>query len=214
MAQQAGTKLDVIPGGKNPDPDDNVKGLTEAEQREANLHRHLAAHREIDASIEVQMNILKGLKKQRSKVRAAAKNDQWLLGLIDEQLKEENTSRRDRDAREAQRSFIRMCCGMPTGTGQGDMVEDEKAIAARDEESWARDGYLTGLRGAKCEAPDGMPPEYLKRWTGEWHRGDEKLSWAMAEQGSNPERAPGSTTSGPTAKEIAGGADDDDETFD
>ena len=212
MAAKAGiTKLHPVPKGEpepeKPPVDDNVRAMTEQEEREASFLRHMAALRRQRDIVDEAKGALKAVKKIETRMRNEAKADGWMLKLIDEIMDDESKSRVDLAAENKARNFMREIVGLPIG-GQADLFE-RMPEEARDAETWGADGYRAGARGLPAKPPTEMPARFMQDWMKRWTAGKERLDWAQAEQGINPERTRTDIASGPVELEPVD--DDEDE---
>lgn len=104
-------------------------------------------------------------------------------------LDDSGASRRDLQAEEERRVRLRAWAGLPAGV-QGDLFANTPE-AARDELDAEGAGYAAGLRGDDQTMPDNFAPHYAPAFLRGWNAGQERLAWAMAEAGKNPERKDG-----------------------
>lgn len=170
--------------------------------REAALLRHVDQLRGANNAIEMAQGAVKNAKKAAKIIRNAAKTDGFTLKILDEALKREGQGNaREQQSQEEERTFVFRTLGLPCGpVEQGEL---NLTPHKRNEKYWADDGYRAGLQGKEATPPDGMPAEHMQVWLRQRAAGVERVNWALAEEGHNPERAPGSHGGGPTADEIA-----------
>ena len=127
---------------------------------------------------------------------ALAKADKFTRKDLQAILDDGAASRRDLTAEEERRAQLRLWAGLPAGT-QPDLFGTPSL--AQDELYAEGQGYTAGLRGDGSEMPDNFAPNHAPAWLRGYHAGQEKLAWAFAEAGGNPEKADsGVKLSGPT----------------
>lgn len=125
-----------------------------------------------------------------------AKSDGFTRKELQAILDDGAASRRDLTAEEERRMQLRTWAGLPAGT-QADLFASP--TAAQDELFAEGQGYTAGLRGDTSDMPDTFPPHHAQAWLRGHHAGREKLAWAFAEAGGNPEKKDsGVKVTGPT----------------
>jgi hypothetical protein len=184
------------------------EGHNSREQKEILLLNHVANLRQANASITVAMSAVKVAKKAAKLVRNAAKLDGFTLKILDEALEIESQvgERREQERQAEERVFVFETLGLPLGMRQGEL---DLPAPKRDAKFWGDLGYQRGIAGEPQDAAD-VPPEFLQAYLKRHTAGAEKLAWAQAERGQNPERVGGVGT-GPTARELGGDDDDEDD---
>lgn len=115
-----------------------------------------------------------------------AKVDKFSRKELQAILDDGAASRRDLTAEEERRAQLRTWAGLPAGT-QADLFASP--TAAQDELFAEGQGYTAGLRGDTSEMPSNFPPHHAQAWLRGHHAGREKMAWAFAEAGGNPEKA-------------------------
>ena len=155
------------------------------EQREADFLRNMDACRRFRAATDDAKAGMKAIRKQETVVRNTAKQAGFSLKVIDEILADEAKTRADIVGYEEQRAWARGTVGLANGR-QADLFDTPEA---KTEFEWGENGYNAGLRGEPAKPPAEMPPEYVQLWMGRHVAGKERLAWAMAESGLNPDRS-------------------------
>lgn len=130
------------------------------------------------AALDVEANVLTDLFR-------AAKADGYSRKELQAILDDGKASRRDLTAEEERRAQLRAWAGLPAGT-QADLFGTPSL--AQDELYAEGQGYTAGLRGDDSTLPDHIAPNHAPAFLRGYHAGQEKLVWAQAEAGINPER--------------------------
>lgn len=157
-------------------------GLSQAEWDDL-LITHLAQGRKDNDEFEAAMEIVRGVRKRRTRNRNLVETDGYLLTEFDKILLDEQKPRDKREEEAAIRTSMRRAAGMPVlGAQQTDLFAlAQKAPEAEgppDEARARADGYESGLRGLANEWPDWVAPENRQAWNEEWYRGQERLAKA------------------------------------
>jgi len=182
--------------------DDSGELKNALDEREALLHQSVADLRTANAAIERAQAAVKVAKKAAKIVRNAAKLRGFTLAILDEALKREGQGNaREQQAHEEERAFVFKALGLPVGllhqSGDFDFGDPEK----RDERYWGDEGYRRGVQGLDADLPEGIPPHFHQVFLLRHAAGADRLAWAQAERGLNPEMK--GSGGGPTAAEIA-----------
>lgn len=182
MAARAGAKRkDPPPAPENPGPKHNQTpvGLTQDEMDDLFIV-HLAQARADNDVVENAMNIVRGVKKTRTRNRTLARTDGFPLKQMDEILADELLSRHDVEEREAIRQRMRGIAQQPGGNMiQADLFRDSFAQADKDDAYWAGLGLTAGLRGLEQDPSKyEVPQERWQLWLENWHEGQKKLAKA------------------------------------
>ncbi len=101
-------------------------------------------------------------------------------------LDDSKSSQRDLQREEERRAQLRSWIGLPAGT-QTDLFA-RLPEEVKDEQYYEGQGYAAGLRGDSGVAPEEISPRFIQAWLRGWSGGQEKLAWALAEAGRNPEK--------------------------
>lgn len=195
MARKAGTKpaatvapkserTGPAPETHNSDPLTAKTGLTRAERSKARI-RLLSEMRPIIAKLADIDALRKSTNKLLSEKRDAYKRLGFLLGNLDQSLKDEAMPRREGPLREQDRQELREDIGQATYI-QPDLF-DKMPQETRDEQYWGDLGYSMGIQGKEARAPEDMPERFLQVLLKKWHAAQETIIWSMAEE-TNPER--------------------------
>lgn len=141
---------------------------------------HLAQARADNDVVENAMNIVRGVKKTRTRNRTLARTDGFPLKQMDEILADELLSRHDVEEREAIRQRMRGIAQQPGGNMiQADLFRDSFAQADKDDAYWAGLGLTAGLRGLEQDPSKyEVPQERWQLWLENWHEGQKKLAKA------------------------------------
>lgn len=190
--------------------DTPAKAGHNSDAMEISLLKHMAQFRDDRLIIAEAQEALKAVKKRHKISRNAAKQDGWLLKVLDEALDVEENNDRDAVKEADQRRFVFETLALPLGLHNGELF-GEPANDAQDEAYWGDRGYNDGLKGLAAKAPAGVSPQFIQAYLRRHAAGADRVAWAQAEAGVNTEHL--GTGTGPTAREI-GGDDDDDETGD
>jgi hypothetical protein len=195
MAKKAG---DSANGRTPPDPEktEHPHNVPTREEMAALRLRHIEGIRRArDARIAKQEEA-RALRKVETRLRNAYKADGFTLEILDEALNREDTPGRDLVRYEQERHDLF------EDLGQAVYVQADIFEAMGDEEYWRQAGYQAGIAGKPGTPPEKIAPEFIQPWMSGWNGGQERLGWALAERGINPEKKAGSTGSGPTRDEI------------
>ena len=156
--------------------------------REAALHRFMDAIKTAHAAVEEAQTVVVARKKVETEARNAAIAGGFTLKVLDQALKlEAQGNRREQAAQEEERYFVFKARGLPLGNEvqlELDLGDSEK----KDEEFWGADGYNSGLKGEARTPPPECPPHFHQAWMLRHVAGTERLAWAQAQEGLNPEK--------------------------
>lgn len=190
MAQKAGAKPKDDTPALDPDKGPATEGHNERgglsqAQWDDLLITHLAQGRQDNDAFEAAMEVVRGVRKRRTRNRNLVETDGYLLEEFDKILKDEQKPRAKREEEAAIRTSMRRAAGMPVlGAQQTDMFAASQIVPDADgpaDEARARaDGYEQGLRGGENVWPEWVAPENRQAWNEEWYRGQERLAKAMA----------------------------------
>ena len=203
MAPRAGSKP-----RKPPEQPSGIGHNLSPDERETIFVRHMAGIRADAAQVDKAKEVVKALQKGLTVKRNACKLDGFPLAIVDEILADEAKTRADLAAYEESRRFMRDAVGLASGR-QIDLFAT-LTPDARSEAEWGEMGYAAGIRGEPGTPPKDMPREFDQTWLKRWGAAQEKLAWALADKGINPERSRTNAGTGPTADEIAAKPEDDD----
>lgn len=201
MAPRAGKKKTpplTPPSQTAPPPssDHNQGPLTQSDLDDLFLV-HLAQARQDNDALEKAQEIVRGVRKARTRNRVLCRTDGFPLTELDVILADELLPRHEVEEREDKRLRMRGVASQPGGSlEQQDLFSDSFAKAERDETYWRGHGLTHGLRGLDQD-PDKyeVPPERRQMWLEEWHEGQKRLAkaWetkARIEGGGSPPAAP------------------------
>lgn len=193
MAQKAGSKKtppsppNPMNGSPAPDPaplDHNTPkiepppGLTLSDRDDLQLV-HMANMRKANDELEAAMEIVRGVRKRRTRLRNEVSLDGFPLSLMDEMLEDELLPRHEVEEREMKRSHMRGVASQPGGAVQGD-IEEVIQRKERDATWWGDHGYRVGLRGADFCDPSkfDVPEEHWQVWQEQYGAGQKRLAKA------------------------------------
>lgn len=189
MAAKAGAKPKDEPANDerlkpDPDPGHNERAGLSQQEWDDLLITHLAQGREDNDAFEAAMEIVRGVRKRRTRNRNLVETDGYGLKDFDDILRDEQKPRAKREEEAAIRTSMRRAAGMPVlGAQQTDLFAmsqvTPEAVGPADEARARADGYEQGLRGAENVWPDWVAPENRQAWNEEWYRGQERLAKAM-----------------------------------
>lgn len=181
MAARAGKKTPPAsppPPPANP-PTHNQGPLTQADLDDLFLV-HLAQARQDDDALEKAMEIVRGVRKGRTRNRTLCRTDGFPLTELDRILEDELLPRHEVEEREEKRLRMRGVASQPGGSmDQQDLFGDSFAQKEKDERYWRGHGLTAGLRGLEQDpSKHEVPPEWTQMWLEEWHEGQKRLAKA------------------------------------
>lgn len=184
MAPRAGKKktppsTPPPPTAPPPSSDHNQGPLTQDDLDDLFLV-HLAQARQDNDALEKAQEIVRGVRKARTRNRVLCRTDGFPLTELDVILADELLPRHEVEEREDKRLRMRGVASQPGGSlEQQDLFSDSFAKAERDETYWRGHGLTHGLRGLDQD-PDKyeVPPERRQMWLEEWHEGQKRLAKA------------------------------------
>lgn len=141
---------------------------------------HLAQARQDNDALDKAMELVRGVRKARTRNRVLCRTDGFPLSELDVILDDELLPRHEVEEREEKRLRMRGVASQPGGSlEQQDLFADSFAKAERDENYWRGHGLTHGLRGLDQD-PDKyeVPPERRQMWLEEWHEGQKRLAKA------------------------------------
>lgn len=169
--------------------DNNPPPPLTAEDRADLLATQLQQHRAIDKTMDELAEKMRGVRKQRQRLRNEIKSDGHPLKYVDEQLRDEQKARHEQEDDAKARTFIRRVGHTPI-TGEPDQdqldlfnVKTSKGDTSlvEDDARWAGLGLAVAMRGADPDpAANGVPPERLQAWEQGVTMGFERIGQAMA----------------------------------
>ncbi len=157
------------------------------EQREALYLTHVDQARRDNSAVDAAMEVLRGIRKGRTRNRTICRTDGFPLEKLDRNLKRENMDWDELVAEAKVHALMDRAQGLPT-TGQEQLDLFGTALTAKGEPSldkddgyWAGIGYRAGKKGDVKTPPDYVPPEYGQAWMAGWDDGQTALAkaWEM-----------------------------------
>lgn len=141
---------------------------------------HLATARADNDTLEKAMEVIRGIKKTRTRNRNLARTDGFPLVELDSILADELLPRHEVEDREAKRLRMRGVANQPGGSlEQGDLFNDSFAQAEKDEAYWRGHGLTVGLRGLEADPVKfEVPQEHHQTWMAERMEGQKRLAAA------------------------------------
>lgn len=194
---KANAKGVVTPANENPaappvrepgspeGPEHNENGGISQDDRDDLLITHLAQGRSDNAAMETAMEVVRGIRKRRTRNRNECETDGFSLKEFDNILADELKPRHVREEEAAIRTNMRRAANMPVlGARQLDMFAVQAKVAkpdnaAADLAAARQDGFMAGLRGDPKVVPDFIAKGLSQPWLEEWDAGQARLAKAM-----------------------------------
>lgn len=179
--------LTVIEGGETKGVTETAvaRALTTEEFKEALYRKLMARHRAVDAKLAEIDSGRKAIAKQRTEIRNQLTQAGYLLGNVDNVLKDSGKTREPRPKQQEkvdQLHWMREMEGLPNAvTGEQLDLMSRLPETERDGVNWDNEGFNSGLIDEPCEIPAACPPIFHQRWTDHWHKGQERRKWAEAQ---------------------------------
>lgn len=159
----------VSGAGSQPKPESPPTGSLEPETApafgtnepdEGTFLHHVRILVEQDSRIDVQKEILKGLRKERKSLRDEAKAVGVVMGELDRAVKDAQTELVDLEAKERRYLLYMRWLGCPLDIGPAKAPPKTKEeVAKAQADRWEQEGYRMGILGKPRSIPEGCPPE-------------------------------------------------------
>lgn len=168
MAKRAGTEDADLGNHTHNDP---PPPLTDQDLADL-LLVHLRDHRLIDKAMDDAMEVVRGIRKNRNRLRSTIKTDGFLLKYVDEVLTDEKRARHEADDDAKNRTFIRKVARQPITGDDNDQIDlfsvkTTKGDVSMDDSDavWAGRAMAVAMAGGNVNPADnGVPPERLQAW--------------------------------------------------
>lgn len=185
MAPRAGQKTPPPPPSPNPAPAGHNQGPLTQDDLDDLFIVHLAQARQDNDAVEAANEVLRGVKKKRTRNRVLCRTDGFPLTELDNILADELLPQHEVAEREAQRLRMRALANQPGGSlepAKDNLLpgfSDSFAKREQDEGYWRGHGFTAGQRGLEADVEKhGVPPEWHQVWLTQWHEGQKRLAKA------------------------------------
>lgn len=161
--------------------------LTPEQEERALLLHHFDKLRQQEAIVAKAREAYDATRSVLTDLSRVAKADGFARKELQSLLDDTRALRRDLTAEEERRAKLRAWVGLPAGT-QLDLFNSP--LEVQDEQYAQGQGYAAGLRGEPGIAPENIEARFVQAFMRGWGKGQEELSWALAEAGRIIDRKP------------------------